>query len=66
MRSSKVNNSFFKSYCKKIFGHGYKEPNVEFTNNWYGGTDIADEKIIFVNSIEDPWRYASMITTEPW
>lgn len=55
MRSKRVNNAFFLDYCKKIFGNNYDKPKVDETNVWYGGTDIANEKIIFVNSIEDPW-----------
>ena len=55
MRSTKVDDAFFRNYCKDIFGPGYEAPKTLKTNIIYGGTSITDGRIIFVNSIEDPW-----------
>ncbi|MBA0686637.1 hypothetical protein Goari_014229 [Gossypium aridum] len=50
--------------CKNVFGEGIY-PEVDVTNIYYGGTNIADSKIIFTNGSQDPWRHASKQTSSP-
>ncbi|MFQ6663177.1 hypothetical protein Gotur_030794 [Gossypium turneri] len=50
--------------CKNVFGEGIY-PEVDVTNIYYGGTNIAGSKIIFTNGSQDPWRHASKQTSSP-
>ncbi|XP_076929722.1 putative serine protease EDA2 [Bidens hawaiensis] len=58
IRSSKIDLSYHLDLCKDVFGEGVY-PVVNFTNLYYGGTDIAGSKIVFTNGSQDPWRHAS-------
>ena len=49
MRSIFLSENFFLDYCQRIYGEYFKGPQVDLTNIWYGGTSIADVRIIFVN-----------------
>lgn len=58
VRSSKVDTKYHLDLCKNVFGEGIY-PEVDVTNLYYGGTDIAGSKIFFTNGSQDPWRHAS-------
>ncbi|XP_010271475.1 PREDICTED: probable serine protease EDA2 [Nelumbo nucifera] len=64
IRSSKVDERYHLDLCKNVFGEGIF-PDVDMTNIYYGGTDIAGSKIIFTNGSQDPWRHASKQTPSP-
>ncbi|XP_027078402.1 probable serine protease EDA2 isoform X2 [Coffea arabica] len=64
IRSSKVDTRYHLDLCKNVFGEGIY-PDVDATNLYYGGTDIAGSKIVFSNGSQDPWRHASKQTSSP-
>ncbi|KAK7376057.1 hypothetical protein VNO78_34907 [Psophocarpus tetragonolobus] len=64
IRSSKVDTKYHLDLCKNVFGEGVF-PDVDATNLYYGGTNIAGSKIIFTNGSQDPWRHASKQTSSP-
>lgn len=64
VRSSKVDTRYHLDLCKNVFGEGVY-PNVDETNIYYGGTEIAGSKIVFTNGSQDPWRHASKQTSSP-
>lgn len=64
IRSSKVDTRYHLDLCKNVFGEGIY-PDVDATNIYYGGTDIAGSKIVFTNGSQDPWRHASKQTSSP-
>ncbi|KAI3519183.1 hypothetical protein L1887_08210 [Cichorium endivia] len=49
---------YYLDLCKNVFGEGVY-PDVDATNLYYGGTNIAGSKIVFTNGSQDPWRRAS-------
>ncbi|XP_042027635.1 probable serine protease EDA2 isoform X1 [Salvia splendens] len=63
IRSSKVDTRYYLDLCKKVFGNNMPGPDVNATNLYYGGKDIAGSKIIFTNGSQDPWRHASKQTS---
>ncbi|KAI5684114.1 hypothetical protein M9H77_05342 [Catharanthus roseus] len=64
VRSSKVDTRYHLDLCKNVFGKGVY-PDVDATNIYYGGTNIAGSKIVFTNGSQDPWRHASKQTSSP-
>ena len=43
------------------------EPKIDYYTELFGGTDFKKgENIIFVNSVEDPWKYASLMELKWW
>ncbi|CAI9110894.1 OLC1v1010991C1 [Oldenlandia corymbosa var. corymbosa] len=64
VRSPKVDTRYHLDLCKNVFGDGVY-PDVDATNLYYGGTDIAGSKIVFTNGSQDPWRHASKQTSSP-
>ncbi|KAB2004398.1 hypothetical protein ES319_D11G195300v1 [Gossypium barbadense] len=62
VRSSKIDTKYHLDLCKNVFGEGIY-PEVDVTNIYYGGTNIAGSKIIFTNGSQDPWRHASKQTS---
>ncbi|VFQ75489.1 unnamed protein product [Cuscuta campestris] len=62
VRSSRVDTSYHLNLCKNVFGNGIY-PDVDGTNLYYGGTNIAGSKIVFTNGSQDPWRHASKQTS---
>eukprot|EP00252_Welwitschia_mirabilis_P017966 TRINITY_DN40099_c0_g1_i1.p1 TRINITY_DN40099_c0_g1~~TRINITY_DN40099_c0_g1_i1.p1 ORF type:complete len:490 (+),score=73.40 TRINITY_DN40099_c0_g1_i1:106-1575(+) len=58
VRSSRVNEKYHLDLCENVFGTNLI-PEVDATNLYYGGTQIAGSKIIFTNGSQDPWRHAS-------
>uniref|UniRef100_A0A6N2LB34 Serine carboxypeptidase S28 family protein n=1 Tax=Salix viminalis TaxID=40686 RepID=A0A6N2LB34_SALVM len=64
IRSSQVDSRYHLDLCKKVFGEDIY-PEVDTTNLYYGGTNIAGSKIIFTNGSQDPWRHASKQISSP-
>jgi hypothetical protein len=62
MRSVFIAPSYWIQYCKDVFGFDatYTGPDVKANNDYFKGVAIEGENILFANSIEDPWQYASM------
>lgn len=60
MRSDYIKTEFWPDYCSRIFGANLPPLDIEGTQKYYGGLDITGSNIYFINSIEDPWQYASM------
>ncbi|EGG20413.1 peptidase S28 family protein [Cavenderia fasciculata] len=63
IRSSIVNMTYWRDHCEQVFGIALW-PDVEATNEYYGGNQTAGTNIIFVNSSQDPWSRASIITQQ--
>ncbi|XP_057766125.1 probable serine protease EDA2 [Salvia miltiorrhiza] len=63
IRSSKVDTRYHLDLCKNVFGNDMSGPDVNATNLYYGGKEIAGSKIIFTNGSQDPWRHASKQTS---
>ncbi|CAH1413645.1 unnamed protein product [Lactuca virosa] len=64
IRSSKIDLRYHLDLCKNVFGEGVY-PEVDSTNLYYGGTNIAGSKIVFTNGSQDPWRHASKQISSP-
>ncbi|KAI5581401.1 hypothetical protein POPTR_007G015400v4 [Populus trichocarpa] len=64
IRSSQVDTRYHLDLCKKVFGEGIY-PEVDKTNIYYGGTNMAGSKIVFTNGSQDPWRHASKQISSP-
>ncbi|XP_034932931.1 probable serine protease EDA2 isoform X1 [Populus alba] len=64
IRSSQVDTRYHLDLCKKVFGEG-TYPEVDKTNIYYGGTNIAGSRIVFTNGSQDPWRHASKKISSP-
>ncbi|KYQ94239.1 hypothetical protein DLAC_04533 [Tieghemostelium lacteum] len=47
-------------WCEEIFGVYGMTPNINFTNNYYGGKDIPSTNIAFTNGNLDPWSLLSV------
>lgn len=60
MRSQAVAPEYWLTYCADAFGEGFKDPQIDRTNNYYGGLEIQGENIFFANAGEDPWQWAGM------
>lgn len=61
MRSKFIGPQYWSPLCEAVFGAAYaSDPDVNGTNNYYGGLDIQGTNIVFANAIEDPWQYAGM------
>jgi hypothetical protein len=64
IRSANVNNSWYAGFCSKLFGLPLNNlPDVNGTNNNYGGSRIAGYNIFFSNGVEDPWKWAGIQQT---
>ncbi|XP_074264393.1 putative serine protease EDA2 [Silene latifolia] len=64
IRSSKIDTRYHLDLCRNVFG-GNVYPEVEATNLYYGGLQIAGSKIVFANGSQDPWRRASKQISSP-
>lgn len=59
IRSQRINTRYYMDLCHEVFGLKHF-PDIEGTNNYYGGWNITTSNTFFVNGIEDPWRHASV------
>ena len=60
MRSKDLDLAYWNNYCKKIFGDDIGQPATDEVNKLYGGLDMTANNLLFLNSQEDPWQWASM------
>jgi len=59
IRSQRINTRYYMDMCHEVFGLTHL-PDIEGTNNYYGGWNISTSNTFFVNGIEDPWQHASV------
>uniref|UniRef100_A0A7N1A4F0 Uncharacterized protein n=1 Tax=Kalanchoe fedtschenkoi TaxID=63787 RepID=A0A7N1A4F0_KALFE len=64
LRSSKLDARYHLDLCKNVFGEGIY-PDVDATNLYYGGKNIAGSKIVFANGSQDPWQGATKQSSSP-
>jgi len=53
--SKLITLEFFENTCRDAFQFEYV-PNVNWTNNYYGSTNIRGTRIVFPNGSVDPWH----------
>ena len=63
--SSLINLDFFLTICRDVFGEEYTIPNINWTNEYFGATEIAGTKIVFPNGSVDPWHNLGMWDVDP-
>jgi len=51
-----------ESWCRMAFGKPLI-PNVDWTNTYYGGMNVAGTNIMFTNGLMDPWHTLSLVGT---
>lgn len=49
------------AYCAMIFDIPNFAPDIENTNEYYGGYDLQGSNILFTNGLLDPWHLLSII-----
>eukprot|EP00005_Dracoamoeba_jomungandri_P006932 CAMPEP_0174269070 /NCGR_PEP_ID=MMETSP0439-20130205/39751_1 /TAXON_ID=0 /ORGANISM="Stereomyxa ramosa, Strain Chinc5" /LENGTH=334 /DNA_ID=CAMNT_0015357641 /DNA_START=467 /DNA_END=1471 /DNA_ORIENTATION=- len=47
-------------WCEQIFGIPDMTPNLQATNEYYGGYDLKGNMIMFTNGLLDPWHNLSI------
>ena len=61
MRSQLLNITFWNDFCRKIYGDSLSGvPDTAMINAKYGALNNQGKNVFFINSIEDPWRYAGI------
>ena len=60
MKSLSLDRDYWINYCKRAFNINIPEPDVDYAHSYLGDTSMQADNIYFVNSVEDPWSYASM------
>ena len=55
-----MDHDFWIGYCQRLFGPDQTGPDISWSHRYYGSTDMKASGIAFVNSVEDPWKYAGM------
>jgi hypothetical protein len=60
IRSSLVNLEYHRQHCKALFGKDLW-PNINETNEYYGGAEIRATNVIYVDGSQDPWQHASIL-----
>lgn len=50
---------FWIQQCQDIFGITAMQPNVNYTNEFYGGANIVTSNTVFTNGMLDPWHRLS-------
>jgi hypothetical protein len=51
-----ISLDFFTDICADTFGAQYSQPNTEWINTYYGGTDLSGSFIVLPNGGVDPWH----------
>jgi hypothetical protein len=62
IRSQAVDMAYHQDLCNRVFGLTTL-PDVNGTNNYYGGLDIGGSNIYFSQGVQDPWQWAGMRAT---
>ena len=61
MRSHLLNITFWNDFCRQIYGDSISGvPDTTMINAKYGALNNQGKNVYFVNSIDDPWRYAGI------
>eukprot|EP01088_Endostelium_zonatum_P004005 TRINITY_DN1520_c2_g1_i1.p1 TRINITY_DN1520_c2_g1~~TRINITY_DN1520_c2_g1_i1.p1 ORF type:complete len:475 (+),score=101.44 TRINITY_DN1520_c2_g1_i1:21-1445(+) len=47
-------------WCEEIFGIKGMKPDLEATNEYYGGYELMGSNILFTNGVLDPWHRVSI------
>lgn len=55
-----MDHDFWVGYCQRLYGQNITGPDIPYSQKVYGSLDMKASNIAFVNSVEDPWRFASM------
>jgi len=50
------------NYCKRVFGDQIEPPTPGFVNEYFGGENILAPRTVFLNAVEDPWKYAGLLS----
>lgn len=48
-----------------MFGEEYSVPNIDWTNEFFGSTNIAGTRIVFANGSVDPWHNLGLWEMSP-
>lgn len=62
LRSKHLNMGYWYEFCQRVFGPGIT-PRVNYTNTQYGDTRMRGSNIIHTNGDEDPWKWATIRST---
>lgn len=54
--NSQISLSYFVDQCADIFGVPGLTPNIQYTNDFYGGNQIVTSNTIFTDGTIDPWH----------
>jgi len=60
IRSRVVDLAYHRRHCKALFDKDLW-PDVNATNEYYGGAAIQATNVIFVDGSQDPWQHASVL-----
>ncbi|XP_065827983.1 uncharacterized protein [Oscarella lobularis] len=64
IRSEIVNLQYHRDLCSNVFSKGLW-PDVNATNLYYGGKDIAGTNIFYSRASQDPWQHVSKSVATP-
>ena len=66
MRSTMLEFDYWTAMCARSFGEGMpKMPKADQTTIDQGGWDIGVTNVFFANGVEDPWRWATQMESNP-
>ena len=66
MRSMMLEMPYWPAMCQRVFGEGMTPmPLAEQTTIDQGGWDLAVTNVFFANGIEDPWKWATQMLSNP-
>eukprot|EP00003_Mantamonas_plastica_P024024 TRINITY_DN4421_c0_g1_i4.p1 TRINITY_DN4421_c0_g1~~TRINITY_DN4421_c0_g1_i4.p1 ORF type:complete len:184 (+),score=62.52 TRINITY_DN4421_c0_g1_i4:143-694(+) len=54
--------SFWTQMCSDVFGEDLMNPQIDWTNDYYGGKGYAGTNTVFVNGLIDPWHALSVVS----
>ena len=55
-RSNAVELSFWRDYCRRIYGSDVMKPSPDYVNKHLGSRDMSNgTNTFFFNALEDPW-----------
>jgi len=53
-------------WCEQIYGIDNMTPDVDYTNEYYGGYDLHATNVLFTNGLNDPWHLLSINANNTW
>jgi hypothetical protein len=63
IRSPRITLEWHGRKCDTVFGKGVWPPNTVAFNNLYGGAHPKATNVFYINSSQDPWRWAGVLKT---